>query len=274
MSGNQGRRTGRNWGETRDPTVPHWSSLRCARRGVVLPPIPPKLSWRTGLPAQLPIMLNGPTPGDPNAPILGDCTQVGLRRLRTVWTYQTTKVVVNDPDDLVEQGYSESTGYVKGDPSTDRGGTLQRVLKWAMTDGMPIAGGGRDKSIIGFIQIDPRHPDDVRRAIAECGGVYAAGDLPASFMDVNPGDAWRVAGPGVEGHCTPGTGYDGDSIDMDTWGFSVPTTEAAVEKYWDEIYAVISQDFIDRTGKTPFGMSMADVWATLGPLQMSAAAGA
>jgi hypothetical protein len=268
MSGTQGRRTGRQ-PRSFDQAVPHWSSLRLARRGIAPPPIPPVLNWRKGLPAQLSIMLNGDTPGNPSAPILGDCSQVGLRRLRTAWLWNAAGVLVNDDDALVEQGYSESTGYVRGNPATDLGGNLQDVLKWAMVTGMPTANGGRDK-IIGFIEIDARHPGDIRRAIAECGGVYCGGALPASWMEISPGDTWGVSGPGVDGHCTVGLSYDETGIGMDTWGFAVPTTEAAVERYYDEIYAVVSEDFVMKTGKTPFGMTMADVFATMGPLRMAA----
>lgn len=259
-----GRRTGRQE-RSFDQAVPHWSSLRLAKRGVQAPPIPPVLNWRKGLPAQLPIMLNGETPGNPSAPILGDCSQVGLRRLRTAWTWNATGEIVNDADDLVEQGYSESTGYVPGKPETDLGGNLQTVLNWAMITGMPIAGGGRDK-ILGYIEIDTRHPQDIRQAIAETGGVYCGGSLPARWMQVDPGGTWDLAGPGVDGHCTVGLGYDQGSIAMDTWGFSVPTAEDAMS-YYDECYAVISEDFVMKTGRTPFNMTTADVWATLGPLR-------
>jgi hypothetical protein len=267
MRAAHGRRTGAQ-PRSFDQAVPHWSSLRLAKRGVQAPPIPPALDWRDGLPAQLPIMLNGPTPGNPAAPILGDCTQVGLRRLRTAWKWNAGGGLVNDSDDLVEQGYSESTGYIRGRPDTDLGGNLQTVLKWAMVDGMPTPDGGRDK-ILGFIEIDGRHPQDIRRGLAECGGLYCAGALPASYMDINPGDSWTAnAGPGVDGHCTVALSYDENGVGMDTWGFAVPTPEDAL-RYWDEFYAVISEDFIMSTGKTPFGMTMADIWATMGPLRAS-----
>jgi hypothetical protein len=270
MSGTQGRRTGRQ-ARSFDQAVPHWSSLRLARRSVAPPPIPPVLNWRKGLPAQLPIMLNGETPGNPGAPILGDCTQVGLCRLRTVWIWNAEGTLINDGDDVVERGYSESTGYIPGRPDTDLGGSLQTVLKWAMVDGMPTANGGRDK-IIGFIEIDGCHPQDVRRAIAETGGLYCGGMLPAIYMQVNPGETWAAnVEPGVDGHCTVALSYDQNGVCMDTWGFAVPTPEDALP-YWDELYAVISEDFIMSTGKTPFGMTMADIWATMGPLRASAGA--
>lgn len=272
IAARKGRKTGRK-ARSFDAAVPHWSSLRLGVRGVVPPPVPPVLNWRKSMPADLGMMLNGPTPGNPNAPILGDCTNAGAHHLRQAWTFNAGGKMITDPDSAILQGYEESCGYVSGDPNTDQGGNLQDVLKYWMTKGMPAAGGNRSK-IIGFIEIDPRNPHDIRRAIAECGGVYTGGVLPDSYMQVNPGGTWGIAEAGSDGHCTIALGYDESNIFMDTWGFVVPTADGAVVDYWDEIYAVVSEDWIKKTGTTPFGMSMADVWATMGPLQQSAVAGA
>jgi hypothetical protein len=264
---NFGRKTGRK-SRLFDQTVPHWSSLRLNRTAQT-PPIPYELSWLKGMPDWLGMMLNGPTPNDPNALELGDCTNAAAHHMKQIWTFHAEGTMITDPDSAVLQGYEESCGYVLNDPSTDQGGSLQEVLKYWMSVGMPDGKGGRDK-IAGFIEIDPRNSHDVRQAIAECGGVYCGAAIPEAWGDWQPGQTWDLAGQGVEGHCVIGVAYDQHNVTMDSWGFPIPTTNNAITAYFDEIYAVVSPEWIEKTGKTPFGMDKCDLWNTLKPLQFSA----
>ena len=57
-----------------NPTVPHMHAMR----GVQQAPLPSALSWLHGMPPDLGMMLNGPTPGQPNALVLGDCVAEGV----------------------------------------------------------------------------------------------------------------------------------------------------------------------------------------------------
>jgi hypothetical protein len=57
-----------------NPTVPHMRAMR----GTQQAPLPAALSWLHGMPADLGMMLNGPTPGDPAALQLGDCVPEGV----------------------------------------------------------------------------------------------------------------------------------------------------------------------------------------------------
>ncbi|HET6607066.1 MAG TPA: hypothetical protein VFG62_10375 [Rhodopila sp.] len=267
----QGRRTGRLAPSPHDPAIPHWSALK-AMRGVVQPPIPEALSWRRGMPAFLGAMGNAPGPDNPELPVVGDCTNAGAGHLQQVWTFNAGGRMVTRPAMSVIQGYSESCGYVLGDPATDNGGLLTTVLKYWMTTGMPNADGTRE-TILGFFRVDPRQPEDVRRVIAECGGFYGGALIPASWSEVEQGQAWQADGPGVEGHCITGFGYNPETILCHSWGFDIPTADDVFTRYFDELYAVVSAEWIEKTGKTPFGMTLSALNASLDQLQRAVAAG-
>jgi hypothetical protein len=267
-----GRRTGRRAPSPHDPNVPHWSALK-AMRGIAQPPIPEALSWRKGMPTFLGAMGNAPDPDNPEVPVAGDCADAAAGHLEQVWTFNASGTMVTRPPLKVLQAYSESTGYVLGDPSTDNGSVLLNVLKYWMTTGMPNADGTRSK-ILGFFKVNPQNGDDVRRVIAECGGFYGGALIPASWPNVNPGQPWVADGPGVDGHCVPGFGYDPENIDCDSWGFGIPTATSVFTRYFDEIWAVVSMGWIEKTGKTPFGMTVATLLASLAQLQAAVAAGA
>lgn len=267
----QGRRTGRPTPSPHDPAIPHWSALK-AMRGVAQPPIPEALSWRKGMPAFLGAMGNAPDEDNPEIPVVGDCTNAGAGHLQQVWTFNAGGRMVTRPAMAVIQGYEESCGYVLGDPATDNGGLLTTVLKYWMTTGMPNADGTREK-ILGFYRVDPREPEDVRRVIAECGGFYGGALIPASWSEVEQGQPWQADGPGVDGHCITGFGYDPETILCHSWGFDIPTADGVFTRYFDELYAVVSAEWIEKTGKTPFGMTLAALNASLDQLQRAVAAG-
>ena len=264
----RGRKTGRVR-SAHDPAflscIPNWGALKAAR-AVGAPPIPEALSWRKGLPAMLGPMCNAPDPNDPTAPVLGCCTNSATAHLRQIWTFNAQGTEETISTAALVQGYSETCGYVPGDPSTDQGGDLLTVLKAWMTTGLPNSSGGRD-TILGFFGVDPTSPEDVRRVIAECGGLYTAADIPASWAEINPGDSFRMDGPGTEGHCMNGFGYQPGLIDADTWGFAVPTPDDVFARYFDQVFAVVSMQWIEKTGKTPYGMTVADLNAQLAQLQ-------
>lgn len=267
-----GRKTGRPAPSPHDPNVPHWSALK-AMRGIAQPPIPEVLSWRKGMPAFLGGMCNAPDPANPQLPVVGDCTNAGAGHLQQVWTFNAGGQMITRPDMKVIQGYEESCGYVLGDPSTDNGGLLVNVLKYWMTTGMPNADGSREK-ILGFFKVDPQDGDDVRRVIAECGGLYGGALIPEVWSSINQGDRWVADGPGIDGHCITGFGYDEQDIECHSWGFDIPTATPVFSRYFDELYAVVSGEWIEKTGKTPFGMTLADLMASLDQLQRAVAAGA
>ena len=113
--------------------MPHYSSLRLARRmmGVPLPSIPLSINYGKGMPADIGMMLNGPTPGDDSALVLSNCTVAGGHHAKQVWKYNTGGILIPDTaneNNAIIADYSDATGYKLGDPATDQGGIEQEVL--------------------------------------------------------------------------------------------------------------------------------------------------
>jgi hypothetical protein len=266
-----GRKTGRRGPRSLDQTIPSWSSLRLGTYGApYIPTHPANLNWRQKMPAFLGMMLNGPTDGQPNDPILGDCTCAAPAHIEQVWTFNATGTMFTPSDEAVEIDYEQLCGYVPGDPSTDLGGNLQTVLKGWMGPGLSGGPNGKPRKIIGFIEVDPRHPEDVRQAIAETGALYGAGDLPNAWMSAQPGDTWGLAGQGTDGHCVAFCGYDLATVIATSWGYEFPVPDEALTEYFDELYAPVSYDWALKTGRTPFGMGMSDLLPALQGIALAA----
>ena len=59
------------------------------------------------------------------------------------------------------------------------GGNEQHVLKYLLTRGAPMGPNGRTvHKIDAFVEVDPRHIDDVKRAINNCGVAYIGFNVP------------------------------------------------------------------------------------------------
>jgi len=236
---------------TFNPTVPHMRALR----GEQQTPLPASLSWLHGMPSDLGMMLNGPTPGNPNALVLGDCTCAGLTHARQIWTYNATGTMVTLPDEYVLKLYEQGAGYVLNDPSTDNGANEQDLLMFAHKTGIPTPS-GPDK-ILGFVEIDFTNIDDVKRTIAEAGVVYLGINIPESWCSAPVGSIWDVDnGPVGGGHCIIGAAYDDTYIYVVSWGNIWPMTWAAFRQVTDEGYLIGDNAWFNARGATPFNMDI------------------
>ena len=167
-------------------------------------------------------------------------------------------------------------GYNPGDPTTDRGGVELDILNAWRTAG--VAG---DK-IAAYVAIDPTKPTEVQQAIALFGGVYIGAALPVSAQNQT---VWDTIGSPADagtwgGHCTIGAGYYagvsgnwfhrmfyGDTtkagIVMVTWGTTKRATWDWIAAYVDEMYAIVTPDWIEAEGKSPSGFDLATLEANL-----------
>lgn len=238
------------------PGVPHFSALRM--RATAPAPIPLALDYTDVLPADLGMMLNNE---------IGDCTAAGAGHLIEVWSRYAGGAEITVPDAAVQRFYTECTGYdgVPGD-ATDTGAVEQDVLTRWINQGFPLdADGAQRQKLVAFIEIDPRNPDDMRRAIYECGGVYFGITVPVSLeqqaldvWDVVPGDR-----PSGEAHCIVGAGYDSQTgrTKIISWGRRYDVTDAFLAQWCDEAYALVSPLWVEKTGHTPLGMTLDDLRA-------------
>lgn len=237
------------------PSVPHMSALKM--RAAPFAAIPTKLNYADPLPADLGMMLNGPTPGDPSAPILGDCTSAGVHHARQLWTRfsKGQEESVADADVLA---FYERFGYQPGNPATDQGAVEQQVLTSWLKEGMPTPSG--NDQLVAFIEVDPHNLYDVRRAIYECGLVYIGFSVPDGFMETEPQvwDANPAYGSIVGGHCVILTGYDEQSnFNLISWGRKdFMMTPAFMAKYVDEVYALVDYGWVEASKLTPLNMTI------------------
>lgn len=230
------------------PSVPHYSALVNLTKPN---PIPVRKNWLIGMPDELGEMLNND---------IGCCTSSAFFHARQVWNYNTTKNLRTDPDVDVLTLYEAVSGYNSSDQTTDQGALCQDVLQYLLNTGAPIRDGTRDK-ILGFVEVDHRILDDVKRTIFDCGVCYVGFNVPSYLMPANgePPFLWNVEDPNAEiigGHAIVLCGFDSIGFDVISWGKKFMMTPRFLAKYVDECYAIIDKSWIEKTGNTPLGMTV------------------
>ena len=190
---------------------------------------------------------------------LGCCTCAAVFHARQIWT-ANTKVEDTEADRFILQLYEEACGYKPNDPNTDQGGVEQDVLHYIQTVGVPLANGARDK-ILGFAEVNKNNLDEVKLAISEFGLAYIGFQVPDSIYDSNgePLPIWNVSPieSNIEGgHAVILVGYDANGLTVISWGQKYIMSWNFFQKYVDEVYAIVDNNWIKSTGVTPLGLSI------------------
>ena len=184
---------------------------------------------------------------------VGDCTFAAVGHVIQQWTSYTDAQPVVMSDRAVLAAYSAVSGYVPGDPATDRGALCADVLRYWLTTGMATPDGGPD-TLTGAASLAPRDASAVRRAIAIFGNLYAGVALPLSAQSE---DVWSATGdaPGSwGGHCVPLVGFNGVGPICVTWGALKQMTWDWWATYAEEAYALLSPDWLRFSGTNPAGI--------------------
>ena len=174
--------------------------------------------------------------------ILGDCTCAAFYHARQVWAYHAIGDAKIQVDDDVLVLYEKACGYKKSDRGEGPGGTLQTVLTYIHKRGAPTGPSSVD-TILGFVEVDPRNIDDVKRTIVHGGVILIGFPLPAYVsppVDVVPA-VWDVQTADAEiigGHAVAAAAYDAVGLTVISWGYTYKMTWAFFAKYVDEAYAV------------------------------------
>jgi hypothetical protein len=239
-----------------DPKVPHLSALIA---GKTLSPPPRSRHWGHQMPANLGAMLNDK---------LQNCTCAAFYHALQVWSFnagdRSAAKMLTVPDSDVEKLYMLACGYDPNKPGEGPGGKWQHVLKFLLNHGAPIGPHGHRNRIVAYIEVDPRHIDDVKRAINDCGLVYVGFHVPKylgpqnhelpKVWDVDPSNR-RIIG----GHAVALPGYDENTLDVISWGRFYKMTWTFFSKYVDEVYAIADRAWIAATGKTPGGLTIEEL---------------
>lgn len=193
---------------------------------------------------------------------LGDCAIAGPGHMIECWTANAQNLVqVADADIL--KAYEAVGGYQPGKPSTDGGCVLMDVLKYWQKTGI----GGH--KIGAYASISPHSTAYVQDAIYLFGGVDTGFALPVTAQNQAVWDvvAGAAHNPDAKagswgGHCVNIVDYDARSLTCVTWGGLKKMTWAFLKSYCDEMYAIISQDFVNGS-KAPNGFDVATLQADL-----------
>jgi hypothetical protein len=171
--------------------------------------------------------------------------------------------------------YSAVSGYVPGDPSTDNGAVMLDVLNYWRNTGI----GGH--KILGYVAVDWKNQTEVEQAMLLFGNVYLGVGLPISAQNpptgVNGNPVWEVPSEGPRGDGAPGS-WGGHAIPIVAWGIDPKGNKGAevvswgqifdmtwdfLSTYGDEAYAIVSSDWIEKSGLAPNQFNLAQLQADL-----------
>jgi len=196
----------------------------------------------------------------------GDCTCAAAAHMIQNWTANAGREVT-PPEPAVLAFYEH---FVGTPPPPDEGCNMLTVLKYwrrAGLDGHPV---------LAFTSVESARQAQVMSAIYLLGSVYIGVALPDSVLQgdalavpwvVPPGGAVGSAAPNpANGHCIPAVGYDANNLYVVTWGERKAMSWAFLAAYAEESYAVLSRDFIARSGATAAGFDLATLERDLAAL--------
>ena len=174
----------------------------------------------------------------------GNCTSAGPCHLVEAVTHAAGSPVVLSEDDALGF-YSQSTGYVRGDPATDQGGDIPSVLESWRTKGI----GGKHQ-IAGWFDVSlEEDPKTLRWLIKTFGGLIAGTELPDAWLNIGgKGFRWDAAAPNPNnGHCYPLLGARGTDYVTISWGLRGLVSHAATasldsQASGGELFAIVTKE--------------------------------
>ena len=241
-----------------DPRVPCLSALLA---GKTTPPPPPAVDYTEKMPADFGMMLNDS---------LGDCTCAAYYHARQIWTFHSNGNEITEPNVDVQQMYVEACGYNPAVGGEGPGGNEQHVLTYLQQTGAPLGPQGqqRDK-ILGFVEVDPRNIDDVKRTIYNSGVAYIGFNVPGNILppDGSPPQTWTVDPSNQQmlgGHAVVLPGYDANGAIVISWGAKYVMTWEFFSKYVDEVYAITDAAWVHTVSPTlPADLSVDELAAQM-----------
>jgi hypothetical protein len=218
-----------------------------------LPIIPSVLDWSAWGPQDWCVMLNDR---------LGDCVAAAAGHAIQSWTGNAAETKeesrpVTVSDQAVLDMYCAISGYVPGDPSTDRGAYMLDGAKYLRGVGLE---GHRAEA---FVEVHCHHVAMVRAAMWLFGGLYIGAML---YDDVWHSQVWDAPSPGTAkagGHAMWLLQADQDGLTVVTWGYLQRVTWAWWRYCVDEAYAFVALDMLGDAGKSPPGFDLETCLADL-----------
>jgi hypothetical protein len=184
---------------------------------------------------------------------LGDCTTAAAGHMIEVWTAAAHGLA----EEISERAVVDAFERVKlVDPVTgDEGAVELDVLKLWRNTGI---GGHR---IGAFASVSSLDRELVRTGAYLFGGLYIGLQLPQTAQEQELWD-WthRLDGPAAPGswggHAVDIVAYDSHGLTAVTWGRLQLMTWSFWDRYCDEAYCILSNDFLEK-GRAPNGFDLA-----------------
>jgi hypothetical protein len=191
---------------------------------------------------------------------LGDCTSAGAGHIIDSVTADAGAPAVITAAQAIAF-YSQSTGYVPGDPSTDQGGDEITVCQSWQTKGYDGKGAHAIAGWAAFTDAELADPAFIK-SVAYLFPLYFGIELADSWTQISgSGFVWDVGNPPDpnDGHCVVGLGGNSQGILIDTWGMTGVMTYAAIKQFCasgagGNLFAILTPELIDKAkGKAPNG---------------------
>ena len=211
-------------------------------------PVPPvKQAWEYAVNTPWQMMKND---------VYGDCTCAAAGHMIMNWSANSSTVVTPSDDDILK-AYSAVSGFDPNSGANDNGAVELDVLNYWKSTG--IAG----HKILGFATVDVQNIDQVKAAIYLFGGVYTGFQVPDYAMNKPNWTVQNTDDMIVGGHAVPLFGYGRGGATCVTWGRLQPLSWEFWQQYFDEAYAIVTQDWIKSTGVSPVGIDINGLLADL-----------
>lgn len=263
-----------------------------------MPPIDPKLilagksAYRLGKAPAAPYQfapLAAPTAGADSLPVVpskhdwarsiakfsdlgnlqwGDCVASTIGNIVRTWNTVAGHAFTPTANQAL-QYYSQISGF-RRTVATDNGAfMIDGIARWKSV-------GFAGHTIWGYSRLNPLDLGQLARSIYLFGPINAGFMLPsfaAAFVGPRPDQIWDVLSienevtvPGSwGGHALMITGYDlvSNVFTAITWGKRQFITFGFIQRYCDEVYAMVSRDWLTGNGKSPSKLGFPALRATL-----------
>jgi hypothetical protein len=196
----------------------------------------------------------------------GDCTCAAAAHMIQNWSANAA-TQIKPPASKVLAFYEH---FVGSPPPPDEGCNMLSVLKYWRQAGLD------KQKVTAFTSIDLKNRSQAESAIYLLGSIYIGVALPNFAVEgdmltvpwkVPPGGPVGDAAPNPNnGHCIPAVGYDADQLWVVTWGELKSMGWDFYNAYADESFAVLSKDFLGKSGVSPAGLNLQALEADLAKL--------
>jgi hypothetical protein len=182
----------------------------------------------------------------------GCCVWSGAAHETRLWTYEGSNKNTWFRDKDVLADYSECAGFDPNNPDTDQGTDMQKAAAYRRNTGIRDAYGQRHK-IDAYLAISPGDLELHLDAIWLFGTVGIGFRVPESAMDQNAAhEPWTVVSRTrmLTGHYVPAVQWNGEMLDVVTWGEGQYMSPQFLAKYNDESVCYLSTEMLRADGRS------------------------